>query len=224
MIEDRDCAWLYWCPGLTLERWREECRLIEEQFDAINDTGEIVGAVTFPTQPYDAYLWTNGAATDLGHLNGDCVSEAWAINRQGQVVGDSFSCGSTFQHHAFLREDGSLADLNSLVPAGSSLQLVLGNAINDRGEIAGNGVPPGVSPGDVFTLGHAFLLIPCDENHTQVEGCDYGMVDGGPIGAHSTAQTPAAGTATLGASASNLLAAIRQRNHRFSLSTLRQKK
>jgi hypothetical protein len=107
-----------------------------------------------------------------------------------------------------------------LVPAGSSLQLVLGNAISDRGEIAGNGVPPGVSPGDVFTLGHAFLLIPCDENHTNVEGCDYGMVDGG---ADSTGQAPAVETAVLGASASNLLSAIRQRNHRFSLPTLRQK-
>lgn len=32
MIEDHDCAWLYWCPGLTLERWREECRLVEERF------------------------------------------------------------------------------------------------------------------------------------------------------------------------------------------------
>src|ERR1700732_114465 len=48
---------------------------------------------------------TDEVVSYLGHLNGDCVSEAWAINRQGQVVGDSFSCGSTFQHHAFLWED-----------------------------------------------------------------------------------------------------------------------
>ena len=25
-------VWLYWCPGLTLERWRCECRLVEERF------------------------------------------------------------------------------------------------------------------------------------------------------------------------------------------------
>lgn len=32
MIEDHDRAWLYWYSGLTLERWREECRLVEERF------------------------------------------------------------------------------------------------------------------------------------------------------------------------------------------------
>jgi probable HAF family extracellular repeat protein len=161
--------------------------------DGINDLGEIVGAATFPTQPYDAYLWRKGYATDVGHLDGDCASEAWALNRQSQVVGDSFVCAAIFQHHAFLWENGSLVDLNSLIPLGSSLELVFATSINDRGEIAGNGVPPGVSPGDVFNLGHAFLLVPCDENHPGVEGCDYSLVEGSDTVAAnrmSTAQNP----------------------------------
>jgi hypothetical protein len=41
--------------------------------------------------------------------------------------------------------------------------------INDRGEIAGNDVPRGHPGGDIFTVGHAFLLIPvCADGN---EGC-----------------------------------------------------
>ena len=174
---DPNCHPFLWDRGTLTDLNTSTAGAMPQTSDAINDAGEIVGAATFPTQIYDAYLWRNGAATHLGHLNGDCFSEAWALNLQGQVVGNSFGCGQTFQHHAFLWENGSIVDLNDLIPAGSSLQLVFGNAINDRGEIAGDGVPPGVSPGDVFSLGHAYLLIPCDENHPNVEGCDYSLVE-----------------------------------------------
>ena len=128
--------------------------------DAINDAGEIVGAAIFPTQSYDAYLRRGGVATDLGHLNGDCTSEAWAINSGGQIVGISFSCDGVTAR-AFLWENGSLVDLNILIPAGSSLQLVQPMAINDRGEIDGVGNPPGCS--DSALCSHAFVLIPCAE-------------------------------------------------------------
>ena len=71
------------------------------------------------------------------------------------------------QASAFLWENGGpMVDLNTLIPADSALHLVFALYINDRGEIAGNGVPPGVSLDDFLqdeSLGHAFLLIPVGE-------------------------------------------------------------
>jgi hypothetical protein len=68
--------------------------------------------------------------------------------------------------HAFLWEEGGpMLDLNTVIPAGSSLQLTYAVAINDHGEIAGFGVPPGVPPEDYETKGHAYILLPCNDDH-----------------------------------------------------------
>jgi hypothetical protein len=63
-----------------------------------------------------------------------------------------------------------MIDLNTLIPA--NLGVLLGDAccINDRGEIAGLGfLPNGDTP--------AFLLIPCDGEHPNLEGCDYSLAE-----------------------------------------------
>jgi probable HAF family extracellular repeat protein len=81
----------------------------------LNESGEIVGYADFPNRPHHAYLWKNGVATDLGTLNGDCFSEAVALNSGGQVVGSSIACDFT-SSRSFLWENGSMVDLNTLIP------------------------------------------------------------------------------------------------------------
>ena len=66
-----------------------------------------------------------------------------------------------------------MVDLNTLIPPDSGLRLVETHAINDRGEIAGNGVPPGCVA--LGTCRHAFVLIPVCEDGT--EGCANASLD-----------------------------------------------
>jgi len=106
--------------------------------------------------------------TDLGVFAGDPCSIAYVINSAGQVVGTSDDCSGN-NAHALLWENGSMADLNALIPAGSGVQLTVGLGINEQGQIAAQGVLPS---GDI----HAFLLTPCDEKHPG-ECEDYAMLE-----------------------------------------------
>jgi probable HAF family extracellular repeat protein len=133
----------------------------------INDFGDIVGKSDLPgpaPQLHDAVLWKRGNMIDLGVLPGDACSNAYYVNSRGQVVGTSEHqalCGITGEH-AFLWENGGpMIDLNTQIPPGANLQLIFAFAINDRGEIAGSGVPPGCAPQDYLKCGHAYVLIPC---------------------------------------------------------------
>ena len=112
--------------------------------------------------------------TNLGTLNGDDCSAAFHANSKGQIVGNSFSCEGG-PSHGFLWQNGVMTDLNALLPPGSSVTpWGDGAVINDRGEIASLNVLPDGSL-------HAFLMVPCDEGHPGVEGCDYSMVEVGTV-------------------------------------------
>jgi probable HAF family extracellular repeat protein len=170
----------------------------------INDRGDIVGDADLPgpaPQNHHAVLWRkNGAERiDLGVLPGYSCSRAFSVNSRGQVVGsltNSDLCPNLdpslnyVSGHAFLWENGGpIVDLNSLIPPGSSLDLAIPYGINDSGEIVGSGLPPGCAPQDNQICGHAFLLIPCDESHPDIEGCDYSPAEESEVAAsHATTE------------------------------------
>lgn len=136
-------------------------------------------------QLHHPFIWRDGVMTDLGLLYADTAGIAYSVNAHDQAVGVTVpctkidindACEGPF-YDAFLWENGSMVDLQTLVLPGSGITLsgcsgceVGAYNINDRGEIAGQGV---LSNGDA----RAVLLIPCDENHSDVEGCDYSLVD-----------------------------------------------
>ena len=128
-----------------------------------NEAGEVVGRADFsPTSTHHhAFLWKR--MTDLGTVAGQPNSTAFSINAKSQVVGDA-------NDNAWLWENGSIIDLNTLVPPGTDMHVQTAAAINDRGEIVATGV---LTNGDEHTV----VLIPCDGDHPGVDGCDYSLVD-----------------------------------------------
>jgi probable HAF family extracellular repeat protein len=108
---------------------------------AINNSGQIVGYSTNSFGTRIAFLFDNGAMTELGTLNGN--STAYGINDIGQVVGSS--------GNAFLWDSSNgMQNLNDFLPSSSGWTLTTANAINNAGQIVGNGYINGEQ--------HAFLM------------------------------------------------------------------
>src|SRR6266481_1458440 len=141
--------------------------------EGVNDAGEVAGVANLPgDQANHGFLWRNGVMTDLGTLDGDPCSAALSINSKGQVVGasESVAGGCNEWTTAFLWENGGpIVDLNALVPSGSGVHLFAGFWTNDGGEIVAGGSAPVCDIN--ATCAHAYVLIPCDENHPGIQGC-----------------------------------------------------
>ncbi len=119
----------------------------------VNDGGQIVGSSeTGAGDQRHAFLWQAGQMRDLGALPGTSYSVAYDVNAQGDVVGSAEPVLGSPAKRAFLWRSGHLTDLNALLPARSAWTLQEARAINDKGQIAGEGRLNGHL--------HAFLLTP----------------------------------------------------------------
>jgi probable HAF family extracellular repeat protein len=120
----------------------------------INSAGQAAGVASLPAPTLDqeeihGFVYANGTMTDLGTLGGG-FSLPNAINSKGQIVGDTVDeLGNSV---AFIWENGTLTDLNAMLPANSGWELLQAVFINDAGRIAGVGVYNGVSQWFIMDL------------------------------------------------------------------------
>jgi probable HAF family extracellular repeat protein len=129
----------------------------------INNRGQIVGQVgSADGSTFLAAVWQNGAdgpVINIGTAPGDAAAFASGINDRGQVVGSSLDSDFNWSH-AFIWQDNVLTDLDTVFPASSNLFPVMGNKINERGQISGMAIVlSGPHAGEI----HAFLATPVNE-------------------------------------------------------------
>jgi probable HAF family extracellular repeat protein len=120
--------------------------------NGINEQGDVVGdSMHVDSTDEQAVLWTaSGQLVELGTFGGP-ASSARDINNQRQIVG--YALDGSLGPRAFLSEGGgAMVDLNTLLPPDSGWVLLSANAINDAGQIVGEGTLNGEP--------RAFLLTP----------------------------------------------------------------
>jgi probable HAF family extracellular repeat protein len=119
----------------------------------INNGGTVVGySETGDGETRHAFLSTDGQMRDLGALPSLTNTIAYDVNSLGDAVGAAAPAPDAPATRALLWHNGQIIDLNRLLPAHSGWTLEEARAINNRGQIAGQGHFHGQA--------RAFLLTP----------------------------------------------------------------
>jgi len=150
---------------------------------SINNRGQIVGQIgSADGSTAIGGVWLNGkdgAVTGIVLPQGDAIGLASGINDQGQVVGSTLDSNFNWSH-AFIWQNNVLTTLDTVFPASANLNPVMGNKINDRGQISGMAIViSGPHKGEI----HAFLATPVNER------IEKSVADVAPT--HQTANLPA---------------------------------
>ena len=115
--------------------------------NALNNEGVAAGSVG-----RSAAIFMPAGALDLGTFGG-VFAVAKGINDSGQVVGGVGTADYTA--FPFLYTDGQVTNLNSLLDANSGWTLIDANAINNEGQIVGDGMFDGEDVAYLLTLGES---------------------------------------------------------------------
>lgn len=144
---------------------------------AINNSGQVVGT-TYTYKPgiyigWDHAFWyRDETLIGLGTLGGRSGS-AESINDYGQIVG--YSETSKNETRAFIYNNGTMTNLNTLIPPNSNWTLNIASDINDKGQIVGYGKNPAGQT-------RAFLLTPVPKTYGLFIGSnDYTLLGLGEI-------------------------------------------
>jgi probable HAF family extracellular repeat protein len=140
----------------------------------VNNRREVAGGSYLSDEKtLHSFFWTeHQGLEDMGTVGTDLASFATAINERGQVVGASCDVNPVTAQappncRAYLWEDGKMVDLNTLVPADSSLYLLFAYQINGTGDIVGQACV--TANGECTAELHAFVATARDTGH------DYGV-------------------------------------------------
>ena len=119
--------------------------------DWINDPGVAVGAAYTAQYPNGVAVYWDISYNihSLGTLPGGSQSYAGGENDLGAIVGESTVSGGVL--HACIWKNGSVKDLNELIPANSGWVLNHASAINRNGQISGFGTINGATHGFILT-------------------------------------------------------------------------